>query len=1137
MIETPDYSSADLPSGTLTFLLTDLERSTQLWETYPHDMRTAMARHDELIESCVAQAGGVVVRPRGEGDSRFAVFQRATDALTAAIAIQRSFSWESWAVPYPLRVRLALHTGEAELRSGDYYGSAVNRCARLRSVAHGGQTVLSQTTRCLVAESLPERVGLRDLGEHKLKDLTRPERIYQLVVEGLEADFPPLKTPDSSLAKLPHSITSFIGRANEMAEVIDGLKKGRLLTIFGSGGSGKTRLALQTAADLVGLFPDGVWFVDLAPLSNPALVPQYVMNYLGVREEICCPPLQTLLDSLRDKTLLLILDNCEHILEGVSQLVDSLMSRTLKLKILATSREPLDLPGEMVWSIPPLSTPKLDGDTSPGNMLRYESVKLFVERAMAARSDFFLSDNNAKSVAQICARLDGIPLAIELAAARVRVLTVKEIAGRLDDRFRLLIGPQNAVPRHKTLGKLIDWSHDLLPENERILFRRLSVFSDGWILQAAEEICSGGSFEPAEVLDLLAHLIDKSLVIIERHADGKRYRFLETIRQYARKRLAESDEADEFSRRFTTYFAKMAEDSYAEQWGPRQGYWFARLEAEHDNLRAAMDWLAQTKDSQELLLDMSGSLWRFWEVRGHISEGRARLEYALEHASKATTHARANGLRGAGMLARQQGDFEQATILHRESLSLFRQIDDQLGIGRELDVLGEIEKFKGNYPEAIRLHSESLSLRKEIGDTEGIAVSLGQLGIIARDRGDYQEGRELLEQSIKLCRQLGDKLLIAKTLNNLGLVEFSLCEYERATRLFEEAVSLYRELNDKVGISNTLQNLGNVAKDQGDFKGAQAIYGECLAFEQELGDRHGIAQTMVRMSELAFYQGNYPKATDLAQKSGLIFQELGVKRGFNYSLQMEALVAVFQGDFDRAQTLGQEFLTLSAEVNSPRAIAYSKLILGMSAYGQANLDQSRELLLGARDIFLKFGDRRSVALTCINLARSAYRQGDCDQALRYLEEALAISRELEIHWVTNFGLEIMGLIRRSEGQYESAFALFQESLTGSIEQENQQGITNCLGALAGMAILVNRPVAAARMFAAAEKIRQEIGVEMAADDRREYDRYVTLLREQLDAGTFATAWSEGRTMSLGQVAEGMNEWPGIPAAVPMPALI
>jgi predicted ATPase/class 3 adenylate cyclase len=572
MNQTIETTQPALPTGTLTFLFTDVEGSTRLWDLFPEQMRTAMARHDRLIESTVAGHHGSIVRPRGEGDSRFAVFPRASDAVAAAITIQRLMHSEEWPMPAPIRVRAALHTGEADLRAGDYYGNAVNRCARLRSIAHGDQTLLSQATFDLVQETLPGGVRLKDLGTHNLKDLNRSEHIYQIVAAGLPSDFPPLNTASTFHTNLPVAINSFIGRKNELVEINLLLGSNRLLSIVGPGGAGKTRLALQAASSLVDIYKDGIWLVDLAPLSSPSLLVQHINKVLGLREAEIFPPVQILVEYLADKNMLLVLDNCEHLLPSVTPLVEMLLHSAAKLGILATSREPLGLTGERTWPIPPLSSPELKSGTALDQLVQFEAVKLFIDRASAVRPDFAVTEENMAALAQICARLDGNPLAIELAAARVRVLSLEEIARRLDDRFHLLVGAPTANPRQQTLQALIDWSYDLLSEDERTLLRRLSVFKGGWNLAAAEEVCSGGEIGSVRVMDLLAHLVDKSLVVSETYASERRFHFLETILKYSQNQLENSDEPGEYTFRYVQYFLQLAEQSYGALWGPRQGY-------------------------------------------------------------------------------------------------------------------------------------------------------------------------------------------------------------------------------------------------------------------------------------------------------------------------------------------------------------------------------------------------------------------------------------------------------------------------------------------------------------------------------------------------------------------------------------
>jgi class 3 adenylate cyclase len=480
------------PTGTITFLFTDIEGSTRLWEQQPEAMEAALARHDALAADAIQRHEGTLVKHRGEGDSLFAVFARAADAVAAAVALQQALITEPWPAQTVPRVRLALHTGDAVLRDGDYFGPAVNRCARLRAVAHGGQLLLSSATQELVRDALPEGVTLRELGEHRLRDLARPERVFQLLHPDLPADFPPLASLNTLPNNLPQQVTSFIGREKEMAEVRRLLDKTRLLTLTGSGGTGKTRVSMQVAADLLEGEGDGVWLVELAPLADPALVPQAVATALGIREEPGKPLSQTLVDFLKPKRLLLLLDNCEHLLAACAELAEQILRHCPGVQILATSREGLNIPGETTYRLPSLSLPDpRQLPSSVEGLTQYEAVRLFIDRATAAVPSFTVTNQNAPAVAQLCVRLDGIPLAIELAAARVKALSVEQINARIADMFRLLTGgSRTALPRQQTLRAAIDWSYDLLSEKEKILLRRLSVFAGGWTLEAAEQVCA-----------------------------------------------------------------------------------------------------------------------------------------------------------------------------------------------------------------------------------------------------------------------------------------------------------------------------------------------------------------------------------------------------------------------------------------------------------------------------------------------------------------------------------------------------------------------------------------------------------------------------------------------------------------------
>jgi class 3 adenylate cyclase len=479
----------NLPTGTVTFLMTDVEGSTKLWERFPDQMRAVMARHDAIASEVIARNNGLLLKSRGEGDSLFTVFDRASDAVAAALDLQQTLLTEPWPPSIPIKVRVALHTGEADLREGDYYGSTVNRCARLRGIGHGQQVLLSSSTAQLARPTLPEGAGLLEHGHHQLRDIEGTEEVSQLLHPKLPTDFPPLRSTHAT--NLPRQLTSFVGREKEIAEVRRLLGTAPLLTLTGSGGCGKTRLAIEVAGEVLTEYQDGVFLVELAALADPALVPQTTAAALGVREEPGRPILQTLVDHLKEKRLLLLLDNCEHLLDASAQLADTLLRSCAKLQILASSREGLGISGETSYRIPSLSMPEPKPTVTADEIHDYEAIRLFEERARAAQPSFSVNDQNAPSVAQLCVRLDGIPLAIELAAARVKALSVEQIAARLDDRFRLLTGgSRTALPRQQTLRAMIDWSYDLLTPKEQTLLRRLSVFAGGWTLEAAEKVCA-----------------------------------------------------------------------------------------------------------------------------------------------------------------------------------------------------------------------------------------------------------------------------------------------------------------------------------------------------------------------------------------------------------------------------------------------------------------------------------------------------------------------------------------------------------------------------------------------------------------------------------------------------------------------
>ena len=900
--------SSPVLTGNITFLFSDIEGSTRLWEEHPTAMRDALSRHNAILQEAIQTHRGQVFKTLG--DAFCAAFHLASDALEAALSAQIALQAETGQPMGPLRVRMALHTGIAEEQGGDYSGPTLNRVARLLAIGHGGQVLLSLAARELLRNGLPERVNLKDLDSHRLRDLTDPEHVYQLLHPDLPAEFPPLKSLDSLPTNLPAPLTSFIGRETEIEQVKSLLAKTRLLTLTGAGGCGKTRLALQVAADLLEAYPDGVWLVELASLSDPMLVPQALASAVGAREEPGRLLIQTLTGYLKARKLLLLLDNCEHLVSTCAQLAASLLKACPDLRLLASSREGLGVVGEQTYRVPALSLPDREDPPSIETLFDFEAPRLFIERALLSQPDFALTSANVPAVVSVGHRLDGIPLAIELAAARMRSLTVEEIDAHLDDRFRLLAGAsKTALPRHQTLRALIDWSYDLLNEQERRLLCRLSVFMGGWSLEAAEAVGIGEDIETWEVIDLLTGLVDKSLVVTESQGAHTRYRFLETIRQYAHDRLLESGEKETVQNRHAGYFLQLAEAAAPNLDGPEQVVWLDRLEAEHDNLRAALEWYKAEEDGTEVGLRLAGSLSLFWTVRGHLSEGRTYLEEALRRKEAAVpTWVRARALHGAGSLAWSQCDYQAARTLFEQSLSINRELGNRAWEARNLNSLGNVADNQGDYQAATALFQESLAIYRELGDKRGLAAPLNNLGLVAQSQGDYQAARTLFEQALTINRELGKRAWEARNLNNLGVIAQEQDDYATATALFQESLTIYRELGDKLNIAGSLHNLGAVAlglvaQNQGDYQAARTLFEQSLSINRELGNRAWEASNLIHLGIVAQEQGDYGAVKSLLEEGLVISRELEDKRGILAALAAFAHLAVGQNRLVRAVRL------------------------------------------------------------------------------------------------------------------------------------------------------------------------------------------------------------------------------------------
>jgi predicted ATPase/class 3 adenylate cyclase len=853
--------------------LTDVEGSTKLWEKHPDTMPRAIQRHHALAHEAIERHGGYRPPDQGEGDSVFAVFSVAPSAVACALDFQRDLAAEPWPDQGALRVRVALHTGALDLRDGrNYAGLALNRCARLRAIAHGGQVLLSEATRALTALDLPAGASLQDLGMHRLQDLSLAERVFQLCHPDLPAAFPPLRSLDARPHSLPLQLTRFVGRERELGEVRSTLRSARLVTLTGTGGSGKTRLALQVAADLLEEYPDGTWFVEFAGTADPTLVPRVVSSTLGIREQQGRLILDTLVHHLAMKTTLLVLDNCEHLLDACAELADRLLRACAGFTILATSREPLGITGEVVRRVPPLSVPEATLAPSAETVAAFEAVQLFVDRAVAAEPRFALTDANAAAVMAICRRLEGIPLALELAAARLQALTVEQLRDRLEDRFRLLTGgSRTALPRQRTLRATVDWSHDLLTEPEQLLLRRLAVFAGGFSLDAAEQVCGDRQVAPADVLDLLTRLVDKSLALLDSGPISGRYRLLETIRAYALEKLRAAGEEPELRRRHLTYCIGFAEPAEPALRGPDQQTWLDQLHAELDNFRAAFGWSARQQDP-EPALRLASALLEFWVVRADWSEGLEWVERALDLPGEVEPAMRMKALRAAAELADVLSDYPRSTARYEESLTIARALGDKRAIAMALDGLAHEAQRVGRIAEARPLIEESVALLREVGDEPSIARSLGGLAWLA---GNYTKARALWNENLAIRRRLGNRESVGWSVIQVGHATQGEGDYAAARAAYEESLSIGRHLGYKRMIARSLTQLGEVALLEGKVAEARGLFEETLPIWEEIGHKSGLRDSLRGLGDVAHQEGDLQGAESFLQQSLEVCRAIG----------------------------------------------------------------------------------------------------------------------------------------------------------------------------------------------------------------------------------------------------------------------
>lgn len=850
-VELPAPGAFGLESPNVTTLLfTDIEGSTRLWEREGERMSRALAEHDALSRRAVEEHRGVIVKMTGDGIC--AAFDDPVDALNATAQLQRSLGTLASKNMISLRVRAGLHLGMVERRNEDLFGSAVNRAARIMKAAHGGQILVSQAVFDYVRARLPAPISLRDLGGVRLRDLATSEHVYQVVHPGLRQDFPALRSLETTPNNLPQQVTSFIGRERELADAKRLLESTRLLTLFGMGGLGKTRLSLQIAADLLEKYPDGVWFVDLASIKDPALVPSAAAQALGVHEEPGRSLTQTLCAHVRDLKLLIILDNCEHLVSACAQLAEALLQAAPDVRILATSREALHIRGEQTYGVLPLAVPDRKADVE--SLLRSEAVQLFVDRARLQKASFSVTERDAAGIAELCSRLEGIPLALELAAARLRSMSVTDINARLHDRFKLLTsGSRVALERQQTLRALVSWSYDLLDEREQIVLDRLSVFAAGFDLEAAEAVCGADPIPHEDVLDLVTSLVEKSLVMVEQTGDASRYGLLETIREFAlehlkkrydllgpikdfaQERLQERDDVAATAARHSAYYLGVAKTARTKLQGPEQAEWTRRLEVDLDNMRAAITLALSGAGSPLDAVKFEVALMRFRTLRGYSTEGRNNIRAALAlPALQDPTVGRAHALHVGGVLALDLSD-------HAESVKMLR---------------------------------ECLEIRRGLGNPVEVAATLSELSTLYVRHGDIAKARDCQEEAIAIFRKLGDRIGEGIGLVNLAEISARQGDYEGAQQLFEQSLAIALEVKHLELESECERNLGDLALRAGNAQSAEARFARSLKVCREAEDRRGEAIARGRLGRIDLARG------DLEQARTRLVEAMGVLRSF-----------------------------------------------------------------------------------------------------------------------------------------------------------------------------------------------------------------------------------------------------------------
>jgi predicted ATPase/class 3 adenylate cyclase len=836
------------PQETVTFLFTDIEGSTAMVSALRDRWAAILDTHNRLLRQAFRDHHGSEIDVAGDGF--FYAFPSARAALEGTLAAQRALAAHDWPPDGEVRVRMGVHTGEPQTGAAGYVGIDVHRTARIAAAGHGGQILLSQTTADLIGDGLPQGVRLVDLGEHQLKDLARPERLFQVEAEGLRSGFLVLRTLDTLPNNLPRHLTTFVGRDAETNQMRALLETSPLVTLTGPGGIGKTRLALNLAADVLERYRDGVWAVELGTVTDEALVPQAVAAGLGIPLQPATAPIEAIIAHLRPRKVLLLLDDCEHLVDACARLADALLRRCPGLRIMATSREPFGIPGESIFRVPPLSLPDPSQSLAATELPGFEALALFDERARVVQPTFRADERTIPSIARICRSLDGIPLAIELAAARVRSMPVEQIAARLDDRFRLLTGGSRvALQRQQTLRAAMDWSHDLLTDAEKATLRRLTVFVGSFTLEAAEAVCQGRDIESYEVLDLLTRLVDKSLVLLDAESGEGRYRLLETVREYAREKLIEVGEAAEAQTRHRDWYLVLVERAKPEFFrGADPTTWVWLYDRERGNLSAALDWSASDPASGDALLRMAAGLWRYWEIRGYLAEASGWLARAIEADTGGASEVRATAQTGAAVIAGLRGDQAAAMRYLERCVDTQRAIGNPMAIAAALSNLASLCLQQGDADRAKALLEEGVEYARSVSDWRGVAFTLLNLASVAEGQGRHDEAFRTFEEAAQIFRAEGDVWGEAHALGQHGAALQTRGDREAAGEILGRALALYRSIGDGRGIARMLMLLADAAAQRGDTDEAIALHREGLETRRDIGDKPGSVRALERLA-------------------------------------------------------------------------------------------------------------------------------------------------------------------------------------------------------------------------------------------------------------------------------------------------